>query len=263
MRIQTLVQFGLVAAVSMTVLTAGASTETPSAQEIIAKVLDTDPFGLAGTALTAHLTLKDKTGATSTLAFSGRSMRYDPPFSKSIVRFTAPPDLAGAGFLQIQNRAGDDDRFLFLPELKRSRRISGALRSSSFMGTDFAFADLDRRDFREAGLTSQPDAEVGKYVCYRVDIAPKRSDSPYAKLEAWIRKDNFLPLKLQQYDHAGVLSKTFAAQEVRRIDGQWFVTKSRMLDHAHAHTTDLVIDAVAPLKTVSDDEFTVRNLEKM
>jgi Outer membrane lipoprotein-sorting protein len=263
MKTNTLIQIGLVAIVSLTVLTAGASTAAPSAQEVVAKVLDADPFGLAGAGVTAHLLLKDKTGATSTLAFTGRSTRYDPPFSKSIVRFTAPPDLAGAGFLQVQKRTGDDDRFLFLPELKRSRRISGSLRSSSFMGTDFAFADLDRRDFREAELTSKPDDEVGKYVCFRVDVAPKRSDSPYAKLEAWIRKDNFLPLKLQQYDHTGVLIKTFTAQEVRRIDGSWFITKSRMLDHAHAHTTDLLIDAVAPLKTVPDDEFTVRNLEKM
>jgi hypothetical protein len=263
MRTNTLIQFALGAVVSLTVLKAGASTTAPSAQEIVAKVLDADPFGLAGASVTARLTLTDKTGATSTLALTGRAMRYDPPFSKSIVRFTAPPDLAGAGFLQIQNRTGDDDRFLFLPELKRARRISGALRGSSFMGTDFAFADLDRRDFREGGLTSQADAQVGKYACYRVDVAPKRSDSPYGKLEAWIRKDNFLPLKLQQYDHAGVLIKTFTAEEVRRVEGQWFITKSRMLDHAHAHTTDLLIDAVAPLKTVPDDEFTTRNLEKL
>jgi hypothetical protein len=65
------------------------------------------------------------------------------------------------------------------------------------------------------------------------------------------------------YDRANVLVKTFTVQEVRRVEGQWFVTKSRMLDGAHAHTTDLLLDNVAPLTTAVDDEFTVRNLEKL
>ena len=125
---------------------APAATTKPTVQEIVARLLDADPWGLGGTILSARATLKDKQGATSELSFSARSRRYSPPFSKTLVRFTAPADIAGAGFLQIQNREGDDERFLFLPELKRSRRISGNLRGSSFMGTDFSFADLDRRD---------------------------------------------------------------------------------------------------------------------
>jgi hypothetical protein len=251
------------AALGFVLLSAGAPAAAPSAREIIAKVLEADPFGLGGAAVTAHLVLKDKGGALSQLAFTGRSFRYDPPFSKSMVRFTAPADLAGAGFLQVQNRSGDDDRFLFLPELKRSRRIAGSLRGSSFMGTDFSFADLDRRDFREGEATSKPDEDVGKHACFRIDVVPKRSDSPYSKLETWIRKDNMLPLKLMMYDRAKVLVKTFSAQEVRRVDGLWFITKSRMLDHAHSHSTDLILDGVTPLKSVPDDEFTVRNLEKL
>lgn len=242
-------------------LTAGAAT--PSPKEIIARSLEVDPFGLGGASVTAHLVLKDKAGTVRQLAFTGRSLRHDPPFSKSLVRFTAPADLAGAGFLQVQNRGGDDERYLFLPELKRSRRISGSLRASSFMGTDFSFADLDRRDFREGDATAKPDEDIGKFPCYRVDVAPKRSDSPYSKIETWIRKDNNLPLKLQMYDRSKVLVKTFSVQEVRRIEGEWFATKSRMTDHAQTHTTDLVLDAVTPLKGAADDEFTVRNLEKM
>jgi hypothetical protein len=250
------------ASVSLLLLTAGASS-TPSAQAIVSSVLEADSFGMSGATVTARLLLKDKAGTVKELAFAGRSVRYDPPFAKTMIRFKAPADLAGAGFLQIQNRAGDDDRFLFLPELNRSRRISGSLRSSSFMGTDFSFADLDRRDFREGNATSKPDEEIGKFACYRVDVTTKRSDSPYSRIEAWIRKDNYLPLKLQMYDRSNVLVKTFTVQEVRRVEGHWFITKSRMLDHAHAHTTDLLLDSVAPLTTAADDEFTVRNLEKL
>jgi Outer membrane lipoprotein-sorting protein len=233
-----------------------------SPSDIVQRMLAEDPFGLGGAEVSARLVLTEKSGSSTQLAFSARSLRYDPPFSKSVLRFTAPADLAGAGFLQIQNRGGDDDRFLFLPELKRSRRIAGSLRGTSFMGTDFSFADLDRRDLRDGEATSLPDESVGKFACYRIDIATRRSDSPYSRLEGWIRKDNMLPLKLVMYDRTNALLKTFTALEVRRIDGRWFVTRSRMFDHARAHTTELLLEAVAPGSNISADEFTVRNLEK-
>lgn len=245
-------------------LSAGPRSEAAglSAQDVVAKLLDADPWGMGGAVVSAHAVLKDKRGSTSSLAFSARSRRHDPPFSKSMVRFTAPADLAGAGFLQIQNRKEDDGRFLFLPELKRSRRISGNLRGNSFMGTDFSFADLDRRDLREATVVSKGEEAIGKYPCYHLDSVPTRSDSPYSHVEIWVREDNFLPLKMTMYDHAKVLQKTFAADEVRQVNGHWYITKSHMIDHIQAHETALFLDSVAPASDIPEDEFTVRNLEK-
>jgi hypothetical protein len=258
---------GFFALGAFVVLTTGAASAgtpaAPTAQEVVVKVLDADPFGMSGAVVTAHASLKDKRGSVSELAFTARSRRHDAPLSKSIVRFTAPADLAGAGFLQIQNRKDDDDRFLFLPDLKRSRRISGNLRGNSFMGTDFSFADLDRRDFRESTATSKPDEDIGKHPCFHIDVTSSRSDSPYSHLEVWVRKDNYLPLKLAMFDRAQVLVKTFTAQEVQRVSGHWYITKSHMIDHTQSHTTDLVIDSITPSNDIADDEFTVRNLEKL
>jgi len=235
----------------------------PSAQAVVSKLIDGDPWGFGGAIVAARATLKDKRGATSELAFSVRSHRYTPQFSKTLVRFTAPADVAGAGFLQIQKRDGDDERFLFLPELKRSRRISGNLRGSSFMGTDFSFADLDRRDLRDSSVSALPDENIGKFPCFRLDIKPTRSDSPYAHTEIWVRMDNYLPLKMKMFDRSNVLAKTFSALEVQRIKGQWFVTKSSMVDHGQEHETSLVLESVEPTTSITDDEFTVRNLEKL
>ncbi|HET9957403.1 MAG TPA: outer membrane lipoprotein-sorting protein [Polyangiaceae bacterium] len=234
-----------------------------SVQEILSGLIDADPWALGGAVMTARASLKDKHGASSELTFQARSRRYAPPFSKAIVRFTAPADLAGAGFLQVQNQTGDDDRFLFLPDLKRSRRISGNLRGSAFMGTDFSFADLDRRDLRESSSLRKADESIGKFPCFRVDATPSRADSPYSRIEMWIRQDNYMPLKMQMYDRASALFKTFTAQEVRRVSGHWYITKSRMIDHLNSHQTELVIENVAPSTDIPDEEFTVRNLEKL
>jgi negative regulator of sigma E activity len=149
-----------------------------------------------------------------------------------------------------------------LPDLKRSRRISGSLRSSSFIGTDFSFADLDRRDLREASTALQVEESIAAFSCYRISLLPSRSDSPYSRLELWIRKDNFLPLKIAHFDKSGVLLKEFRALEVKRVSGQWFVTRSRMTNVRDNHVTDLDLEQIE-VDAAPDDVFTVRELEKM
>jgi outer membrane lipoprotein-sorting protein len=251
------------AAVAAILLATAAAHADATAPEIIGKVLESDPWGLSDAEISARALLTDKRGATSELTFSARSRRYDPPLSKSLVRFSAPADLAGAGFLLVQKKGDDDDRYLFMPDLKRSRRIAGDLRSTSFMGTDFSFADLDRRDLREAEGKLLADETVGKFPCYHLDVTPRRADAPYARIELWVRKDNFLPLRQQMYDKANVLVKTLGIDEVRRVSGAWFITKSHMINHKDNHRTDLTLEQVTPKHDIADDEFTVRALEKI
>jgi hypothetical protein len=198
------------------------SAEPLAPAEIVRQMLNTDAWGLGEAEVSARAIIKDERGSQRELAFSARSRRHAPPLTKSLVRFRAPADLAGVGFLQIQKADDDDDRYLFLPELGKARRIAGNTRGSAFMGTDFT----------------------------------------YARLEIWVRTDNFVPLKTLMYNRAGVLLKTLVTLELRRIDGRWFLTRSRMTDHAAARTTELVLDNIQPKSDVPDDEFTVRNLEK-
>jgi hypothetical protein len=237
--------------------------EEPSGNEIVRRVMVSDPWGLSGAEVKARLTLTDKSGGTSQLAFEGKSLQYDPPLAKSIIRFSAPADLAGAAFLQVQKKSGDDERFLFLPELKRPRRIAGNLRAGAFMGTDFTFADLDRRDIRDSEAKRLADQEVGKFPCYVVDVVPKDKDSSYSHIEVWVRKDNSVPLRMKMYSRAGVLVKTFEANETKRVSGAWFISKSRMVNHEQKHTTDLVLEQISVKSDIPDEQFSVRALEKL
>lgn len=249
--------------VAIATMTSVASADPPPrAQDIVNKVLESDPWGFSDADVAAHATLTDKRGSTSDLAFVAKSRRYEPLLAKSIVRFSAPPDLAGAGFLQVQRRDGDDDRYLYLPDLKRSRRISGNLRGNSFMGTDFSFADLDRRDLRDSDSRLIGEEAIAKWSCHVLDVQPKRDDAQYSHLQMWIRKDNYLPLRIKMFDKAGVLSKTFEALEVKRVSGHWFISKSRMRDVQHEHGTELVLDDIQVGSDLGDDQFTVRALEK-
>ena len=249
--------------VLIVVLAQVSAAAPPTAETIVQKVLEADPWGLSGGVVSAHVTLKDKHGSTSELAFEAHSLRYDPPLAKSLIRFSAPADLAGAAFLQIQKKDADDERFLFMPELKKARRISGNLRANAFMGTDFSFADIDRRDLREGHATLKGEEDMGGQKCWHVETAPTRPDSQYATIELWVRKDNFVPLKWVFYNKAKMAVKTLTAQEVRRVKGQWFISKSTMVNNQEGHETSLVLTDIQPRNDVPDDEFTVHSLEKL
>jgi len=239
-----------------------AAPTTPSAAVIVQQMLESDPWGLSGASVAAHAVLSDKAGAQSELAFSAKSRRLAPSLAASLVRFSAPPDLAGAGFLQIQKKEGDDDRMLFLPDLGRARRISGNLRSNAFMGTDMSFADLDRRDLRDGTATLTGSETLQRWDCFVVNVVPKSASSQYSRVEIWVRKDNHLPLKMNMFDRSNVLLKTFAALEVKRVGESWFISRSRMTNVQQKHSTELVLDKIVTTTQFGDEDFTVRELEK-
>lgn len=249
-------------ALSLRAATGQTQTTEPSAEQIVQRVLESDPWGMTRGQIKASAVLTDKRGTKRELAFVAASKRHDPPLSMSIVRFSAPPDLAGAGFLQIQNRSRDDDRYLFLPALKRSRRISGNLRSSAFMGTDFSFADLDRRDLRDSQARLIGTEKIGSANCYIIDVVPLRRDSQYSHLELWVRPDNFLTLRSKMYDKANVQVKQFEARELRKVSNTWFIAKSLMRDLKHQHTTLLTLESIIVDIEIPDEDFTVRALER-
>jgi hypothetical protein len=234
----------------------------PSPREILTRSDDADPWGLAGAELTARMILRGRGGSPSQIAFTLKSHRYEGRLTKIMLRILTPSEFAGAGFLQVQNGARDDDRFLFLPEDKRVRRIAASSRGDGFLGTDFSFAELDRRDLRDGSPTARPDENVGQIPCYHLDVAKLPASAPYAHIEVWISKDNYLPLKWLLYDRSGALRKTLLAEEEQRVSGHWFITRARMVDQKDGHSTELVLDRVYPRDDIGEDEFTVRALEK-
>lgn len=237
-------------------------TATPSAADLVQRILESDPWGLGDAEVAARAFIRDKSGRVQELGFTARSRRYDGNLTRSLVRFTSPADLAGIGFLQIQKRSGDDDRWLYLPELSRSRRIAGRTRQNSFMGTDFTYADLDRRDLRDSVAVRKGDESVDDIPCWRIDASPRADDSAYGRLEIWLRKDNSVPIKWLMYARSGVRVKTLVAKQLRQVNGRWFIIRSAMTNHADGRETELVLDHITVTTQIPDREFTLRALEK-
>lgn len=234
----------------------------PTAKEVIQHTLESNHWGMSAAKVKASAVLLDRRGRKSTLVFKGISRKWKGFLTKSLVRFSQPPDLAGAGFMQVEQDTRDDDRFIYLPALKRARRVAGSQRSNAFMGTDFNYADLDRRDWRTGKYVMRKDTKIGKFPCYHVTIIPTRRDSPYSRLEVDVRKDNWVPLQVKHYDKAKVLYKVLKVFQLKRIKGQWFITKSQMKNLRDRHTTTMHLNKIEPTDAIPDSSFTVKRLER-
>lgn len=233
-----------------------------SAGQIVAKVAEADPWGLGGAAVNAKAVVTEKTGKARSLVFEAKSRRYAPPLGKSLITFQAPADVAGMKFLQIQNANSDDERFLYTPDLKRSRRIAGSNRSDAFMGTDFSYADLDGRDLRTSDAVLLADEPLGKFDCFHLSATPKNGDAVYSKIELWVRKDNYVPLKWVMFDKKAQPVKTLVSKEIQRHGGHWFITGSRMTDNTTGRTTELTLEKIDLRDDIPLDSFSVRAIEK-
>lgn len=239
----------------------GAEAARLTAREVVDKALDADAWGQNGIEATARVTVTEKSGQKRELAFEAKSRRYAPPLAKSMLSFSAPADVAGMKFLLVQKNDGDDERTVYMPDLKRSRRVAASNRSEHFMGTDFTYADMDRKDVRNGTPVLEADENIGKYACYHLKVAATNPTAPYKSVEVWVRKDNLVPLKWVMYDGGHAPMKTLVTKELQKHDGRWQITRSMMSDHQSGRTTEILIQSVAT-REVPLETFSVANLER-
>ncbi|HEY6877265.1 MAG TPA: outer membrane lipoprotein-sorting protein [Polyangiales bacterium] len=238
-----------------------ASAGDLSADQIVEKMLKQGLFGLDEAETTVRMGLIDSAGARTERVMENLRRRKDGQL-QSVTRFRAPAEVAGTAFLMLERDKGESEQHIYLPGLKRTRRIVGREREGSFMGSDFTYADMERRDTRHADHKRLPDEDVGGVKTYVLESTPKKeAGSTYSKIETWVRQDNFLPLRIRFYDKAGKLLKTLYTKRIKTIDGQPVIVETQMVNKQTGHTTELVVDSLRARKDVPDAAFTPTALE--
>ncbi len=189
--------------------------------------------------------------------------------SRFLVKFNAPTDIKGTSFLQVEHSEGEDDLWIYLPALKKSRRLVASNKKDSFVGSDFSYGDilLPRVElYRHVLLRTEA---VDGYDCFVVESTPAdelvRSNSGYSKKITWVRKDSFVESKVEYFDLSGRLLKTqrITGHELIEPDTQRWLARSReMTNHRNGHSTVLRFDKVELGVVLSDELFTTRFLER-
>ncbi len=183
--------------------------------------------------------------------------------TRTMIRFLKPDDVRGTGFLVRERKNEDDEQFLYLPALGKVKRIASSQKSSSFMGTDFTYEDLQSTDLREDDEHKRlADETINGQDCYVVETIPsKERDSQYSRLVNWIRKDNLIPIKTEFYDKKGKLLKVMEVKKLDKVDGYWTPLGTLMRNVQKDHQTLLVVDSVSNKAELSEEYFTERYLE--
>lgn len=237
-----------------------AMAESPSAQEIMDRALDTESIGFRSGEISMTLIIQDRSGDSRERRLAIRGLREDDR-SRALVRVTGPAEIAGQSYLFRENPGGDDDVYVYLPAVDESpRRIAGSQRNSSFMGTHFTFADLQSRDLRDATYERRADETIGRFEVYVIDAFPTAStESDYARVRAWIRKDDDIPLRVRFFDADDNERRTLFTEELGDHDGRTYVRRMT-LRPAEGGATTMIINEIDMDAEIGRAEFSPQNL---
>ncbi len=257
-------RIGLASALLTLSTLAGVAQAAPSAREIMQSSRDIQekPATRRGN---MTMTLVDKNGDHRVRKVTSYSKKYGPD-TKSVLFFLEPADVKGTAFLQwgYEEKDKDDDQWIYIPSLKRTRKITSSGKNQSFMGTDFSYDDMSTRSVDDDDHKLVREDTVGDQAVWVIESTPKKlgEDDEYSKVVSYVRKSDYLPAKAEFYDRKGNLEKTLAIQSVTTVNGIPTPQKLEMTTVDTAHKTLLEMDGLEFDKPIDDELFTQRMLEK-
>ncbi len=208
----------------------------------------------------AEMTLAQEGGRKVRRVFRLEYLRGDDGLDRMLIRFFYPRRMKGTGLLTIERKGRPDDQWLYLPSLRRIRRIATNARTERFVQSDFTYEDLQPEDLDDNDYELLGTAEVDGRKCYLVKARPK-SQSAYAWREIAVDCERWLPLQTKYFASDGKCVKTQKASGVRQHAGRyWRADRIEMKDHQRRHSTVLSIKERAINTGVPASHFTTRFL---
>lgn len=186
--------------------------------------------------------LRNKQGQESTRDIRSSTLEVTGDGDKSLSIFDSPADVKGTAFLSHTHAVKDDDQWLYLPALKRVKRISSSNKSGPYMGSEFAYEDISSQ-------------EVGKYTykwlrdevhegrdSFVMERYPRDKNSGYTRQVAWMDKAMYQPLKVDYYDRKDSLLKTQTFSDYQLyLDKYWRPDSMEMINHQTGKSTVLLM----------------------
>ena len=185
-----------------------------------------------------------------------------------VMFFLEPADVKDTGFLSwnYDDPDKDDDQWLYLPALKKVRRISSSKKAESFMGTDFTYSDMGDLEVDDYTYTHLEPEVIDGVECYHLERMPKdkqvMKETGYGRTEMWIWPDNWMLVKAKFYDTKLKFLKEFTASDIEQIDGIWTATTMTMENAQKKHTTIFTFSKIAYNTTLDDEIFSQRRITR-
>jgi hypothetical protein len=188
---------------------------------------------------------------------------------RTLVRFSSPGDIRNTGFLVWESPGKDDERFLFLPALGRVRRISGAEKQESFVGSDLSYEDIGGRQvadytyaFTEERATwTAPDGT--RRDAWVVESRAKDARALHPRSLSTILKDSLVMVHAEEFDRHGERAKVFDVRRLEKVDGIWTVLALSVTNERARTRTELDTTGIRYNVGLTDDDVSRRRLEQV
>jgi len=209
------------------------------------------------------MTLTNKRGSNRVRKIETKRRTQTDGESKSVAYFLSPADVKGTAFLVWEHKDAANDVFIYLPALKKIRRIASEQKHQSFMGSDFSYADMENEDVDDAVHTILPDQVLNGKPCWVIESIPKpESDSEYSKTVTWVVKANSIPEKIEFYDKKGKLYKIMEVLRIGPVGDDVLPLDFTMENVQKNHKTEILLDKVELNQDIPDKEFTHRAIQR-
>ncbi|MCB9481752.1 MAG: outer membrane lipoprotein-sorting protein [Desulfobacteraceae bacterium] len=179
-----------------------------------------------------------------------------------LIRFLTPADIEGTGFLAIEKEGYETDQFLYLPALRRTRRIVSSQKDQRFVNSDFTYEDMERHPLDDYTYKIQGDAKVNNVDCYILVSHPKEgTKSQYGKTISLIHKESFTPVLIKFFDKKDLHVKTYKVLKFNKVQGIWTELTVSMEDIIKNHKTYINTEKILYNTDLNKDEISQKMLE--
>lgn len=201
--------------------------------------------------------------------FGATKLQGDGATNRRVIRFLSPSDVRNTSTLLVENVAKDDEIWVYLPALKKPRRLASNNKKSSFVGTDMSYGDIVGHKPQDWNHRLLKQEAVGGTAAYVVESVPKTAEvadgSGYSRRVSWIASDSHVAVKVDFYDPSGALLKTAESSELKQVDAarkKWQPMLVSVKNHQTGHSTSVKMDKFDADAKVGDEYFSVRYLER-
>lgn len=244
-----------------------ADAETPEEKGLaIAREAERRDLGFQDSTANLKMILKNAHGETSTRTLRIKTLEVpgEEEGDKTFTIFDEPRDVSGTALLSFSHIIEPDDQWLYLPALKRVKRIASANKSGPFMGSEFAYEDFTAQEVAKYTYRYLRNEPCGSLECFVVERFPVYEHSGYTRMIAWIDTEEYRSWKIEFYDRKEDLLKTLTFSDYKQYLGKfWRSLDLSMENHQTGKSTKLQYDGYRFRTGLTEADFTRDKLKRV
>lgn len=228
----------------------------------IAMEMDLRDTGFGDFKAEMDMLLRTRHGKESSRKMHNRTLE-NADGDKTVIVFDLPRDVKGTALLTWTHKAKADDQWLFMPALKRVKRISSRNKSGPFMGSEFAYEDMSSQEVEKYDHRYLKDEVYEGMDCFVIERIPRSKTSGYTRQDVWVDKAEYRPIKIDFYDRKKSLLKTLVLTEYKKyLDKFWRAGVLAMQNHQTGKSTKLSWRNFVFRNGFADKDFSKNSLKR-